>query len=208
MKSPLLFFGVFVIFFLWDGKASLIGLTSCFKKLSLFFIKVFEVLIFNRVLKKTLILVFLKLLFLNLVGLCPYSFSSTSHMVFKINISLILWLTFILSSFSFKIVKSTTHLVPPGSPTMLGGELFIVECLRTVIRPLTLSLRLGIKLTTGHIFLSLLGVSLISSFFLKFQVRLFIVAIFIFYFFFELFVSFIQAFVYTLLISQYIGDHC
>ena len=81
---------------------------------------------------------------------------------------------------------------------MLGMFLRIIELIRKFIRPLTLSLRLGTKITTGHILLGLISIIGIQ---LNFNVFLIFLAAF--YFLFEIFVMFIQAIVYTLLLSQY-----
>lgn len=95
-------------------------------------------------------------------------------------------------------IRFFSHLVPQKTPLVLGMFLSIIELIRNLIRPLTLSLRLGIKITTGHILLGLIRIIGI-----QFNFNFFLIIIGTFYFLFELFVMFIQAIVFTLLISQY-----
>jgi F0F1-type ATP synthase membrane subunit a len=98
----------------------------------------------------------------------------------------------------FDSISFFSHLVPQGTPLVLGMFLSLIELIRNFIRPLTLSLRLGIKVTTGHILLGLIRILGV-----QFSFKIFLVILASFYFLFELFVMFIQAIVYTLLISQY-----
>jgi F0F1-type ATP synthase membrane subunit a len=103
-----------------------------------------------------------------------------------------------LSNIFFKFISYWSHLVPQGVPLILGMFLAKIELIRKLIRPLTLSLRLGIKITTGHVLLALIRVIGVNS-----SIFFLILFLAVFYFFFELFVMFIQAVVYRLLISQY-----
>lgn len=85
---------------------------------------------------------------------------------------------------------------------MLGLFLAKIEFIRNLIRPLTLSLRLGIKITTGHVLLALIRIIGVRTSFSPS-----IICLAVLYFFFELFVRFIQAIVYSLLLSQYFEEN-
>jgi F-type H+-transporting ATPase subunit a len=60
--------------------------------------------------------VFILVILLNLMGLTPYSFSSTRHLVTTLSLGLPMWLRLIISRFKFKPKASTAHFLPDGAP--------------------------------------------------------------------------------------------
>lgn len=97
-----------------------------------------------------------------------------------------------------------SHLQPIGSPALLNPFLCIIELVRLLVRPITLSVRLTANLSTGHILMALLGVGFVGSGGLG---RLVILFVGIFYFMFEMGVCFIQAYIFTLLPTLYADEH-
>lgn len=55
------------------------------------------------------------------------------------------------------------HLVPLGTPIILMPFIVLIESIRNIIRPITLSVRLAANLTAGHLLLILLGESIVNS---------------------------------------------
>lgn len=149
-----------------------------------------------------LISLFFFILLRKLLGLFPFAFGWTSHILVILQIRTYIWIRINISSFFFNFVKYTRHLTPQRVPLLLGLFLANIELIRNLIRPLTLSLRLGIKITTGHILLALIRVIGVSSGF--FMVLILVLATF--YYFFEVFIMFIQAIVFSLLLSQYFEE--
>ena len=96
---------------------------------------------------------------LNLWGLFPGLFGGSCQMAMVLFLALHLWLTINISSIRFKCARYRAHLTPEGSPLFLVPLLNLIELVSKVIRPLTLTLRLCIKMTTGHILLNLLSLS-------------------------------------------------
>lgn len=98
---------------------------------------------------------------------------------------------------------SLAHLAPRGAPLVLLPFLVVVESIRILIRPLTLTVRLVANISAGHIVLGLLanvnsGLSAILPLWLGLTVA---------YTVFEFFVSAIQAYIFTLLITLYRAEH-
>lgn len=153
--------------------------------------------------------VFLFILLNNLLGLFPYVWGLTTQVVCNLSMSLVFWLSINLRKVKFNIVSYFSHLTPPGSPLFLVPLLNLIELVRNFIRILTLALRLTIKMMTGHVFICLISISAMflflssSSFFngrLVFFVKFF-------YLVFEIAVCFLQAFVFSMLLAQYIEEH-
>lgn len=163
---------------------------------------------FSKVLKfnvgKILLLIsiFYFILLRKLSGLFPLVFGWTAHILIILQISIFLWLIIKLRRIEKNFISYFRHFTPQGVPLGLGLFLAKIELVSNLIRPLTLSLRLGIKITTGHILLALISVIGVRSTFSN----LLLLPLVCFYFFFELFVMFIQAVVFTLLLSQYFED--
>lgn len=114
--------------------------TNEYKGRTLIFISLFRIILFN-----------------NSLGLFPYIFTCTRHIILTLSLSLPLWLTFIL----FGWIKNTTsilaHLVPQGAPSILLPFLVIIETTSRIIRPMTLAIRLTANIIAGHLLVTLLG---------------------------------------------------
>jgi len=145
--------------------------------------------------------IFLFIVLNNFLGLFPYIFTASSHLTFRISLALTIWLGFILFSTVKNINNFLAHLVPIGTPYILIPFIVIIELIRNVIRPITLSVRLAANIVAGHLLIVLLRtpVSLVSwPFFIVIIIRLLLLLLL------ELAVSFIQSYVFRTLISLYI----
>nr|AHA52587.1 ATP synthase F0 subunit 6 [Sigalphus bicolor] len=137
----------------------------------------------------------------NFLGLFPFIFTSSSHMVFSLYLSLSIWISLMI----FGWLKNTNfmliHLVPMNTPFILMFFMVIIETLSNLIRPLTLSIRLMANMIAGHLLLTLLS-SFIPSFyfypiFLVTQLMLLML---------EYMVAFIQCYVFTILLILYMKE--
>lgn len=107
---------------------------------SLIFLSLFSIIIFN-----------------NFIGLFPYIFTSTRHLVFTLTLALPLWLRFIIYGWINNTIHILAHLVPQGTPPALIPFIVCIETIRNIIRPGTLAVRLAANLIAGHLLLTLLG---------------------------------------------------
>lgn len=151
---------------------------------------------------------FLFLIFINLRGLIPYVFSSTRHLAVSLSLGLPLWLSLIVSAVFFSPSSVVAGLLPIGAPAPLNPFLVIIETVRILVRPITLSVRLTANISAGHIVLTLIGNYLTASFFMSsIFSMLILVGIQVFYTIFEFGISIIQAYIFCLLITLYSDEH-
>ncbi len=150
---------------------------------------------------------FLLIITLNLSGLAPYSFSTTSHLIITLSIGLPIWLTLILSSITKSPYMTAANLLPRGAPDWLNPFLIIIETTRILVRPLTLSFRLAANIRAGHIVITLIRIYLSRAFFTSINSLIFLLLLNIIYIFFELGICLIQSYIFCLLISLYANDH-
>nr|UNO56189.1 ATP synthase F0 subunit 6 [Rhipicephalus turanicus] len=146
--------------------------------------------------------VFIFILLSNIMGLFPYVFTSSSHLVFTMFFAFPFWMTFILFSLINKFNMVMAHLVPMGSPMALSFFMVIIETVSNIIRPITLSVRLTANMISGHLLIHLLSsISMFSDLFFMMSIPFMIILLIL-----ETAVAFIQGFVFVILISLYINE--
>nr|WAO28739.1 ATP synthase F0 subunit 6 [Megascolecidae sp. BS2]WAO28752.1 ATP synthase F0 subunit 6 [Megascolecidae sp. BS7] len=150
---------------------------------------------------------FIILILINLLGMVPYTFSTSSHLIFTLSLGFPMWLSFILSSSSFSPKKTIAHLLPDGAPDWLNPFLVIIETTSIVVRPLTLSFRLAANMSAGHIVLSLVGIYCASAWFTSIFGTTMLILTTLGYVLFEFAICLIQAYIFCLLLSLYSDDH-
>lgn len=147
--------------------------------------------------------IFLFILFSNFMGLVPYIFTRTSHLSITLVLALPLWLGRMVWSIVFQYNSLLAHLVPTGTPTLLIPVMVIIETVRSIIRPITLSIRLAANMVAGHLLLTLLGsqgpnlAGLILSLLFVGLILLLLL---------EVAVACIQSYVFTILSSLYLNE--
>nr|QXT59953.1 ATP synthase membrane subunit 6 [Myzocallis boerneri] len=133
----------------------------------------------------------------NFLGLFPYIFSSSSHMIFSMTLAMPFWLFFILLS-SIKNTKNMiAHLIPLSTPIMLAPLMTIIETMSIIIRPFSLSIRLTANMIAGHLLMTLLNYN---------SMMIIILLIQMFMMTFELCVALIQSYVFSILSSLYSSE--
>nr|WDE73805.1 ATP synthase F0 subunit 6 [Stenopelmatus sp.] len=97
------------------------------------------------------------ILFNNFLGLFPYVFTSSSHLVMTLTLALPLWLSFMVYGWINHTQHMFAHLVPQGTPPVLMPFMVCIETISNIIRPGTLAVRLAANMIAGHLLLTLLG---------------------------------------------------
>lgn len=149
---------------------------------------------------------FLILITLNLTGIIPYVFRTTTHLIFTFCFGLPLWLALIISSLTHAPKAFAAGLLPTGAPDWLSPPLVLIETLRTLVRPITLSFRLAANLRAGHIILGLVGIYSACALFSSISAA-FLIFIQVGYTMFEFGICLVQAYIFCLLLSLYADDH-
>lgn len=149
--------------------------------------------------------IFFFILFCNLIGLVPFSFTVTSHFAITFGLALtmnvgILWLGFLKNGFSFLKL-----FVPSGAPAPLLPLIVIIEIVSYFIRTFSLSIRLFANMMAGHTLLHIL-----ATFTLRLQSTMifWIIPFFLILgvLMLEFGIVFIQAYVFTILLTIYMND--
>nr|YP_009059083.1 ATP synthase F0 subunit 6 [Heteromycteris japonicus]AFC77836.1 ATP synthase subunit 6 [Heteromycteris japonicus] len=147
------------------------------------------------------------LLFINVLGLLPYTFTPTTQLSMTLGLAVPLWLATVLIGLRNKATASLAHLLPEGTPTLLIPILIIIETISLFIRPVALGVRITANLTAGHLLMQLIAtaafvlmpmmptVSLLTSILLLLLTLL------------EIAVALIQAYVFVLLLSLYLQEN-
>nr|APX40256.1 ATP synthase F0 subunit 6 [Longitarsus ibericus] len=100
---------------------------------------------------------FSMILYNNFLGLFPYIFTSSSHMVMTLSMALPLWLSFMIYGWINNTIHMLAHLVPQGTPPILMPFMVCIETISNIIRPGTLAIRLSANMIAGHLLMTLLG---------------------------------------------------
>nr|YP_009567675.1 ATP synthase F0 subunit 6 [Neoeriocheir leptognathus]QBB87149.1 ATP synthase F0 subunit 6 [Neoeriocheir leptognathus] len=153
---------------------------------SIVFVSLFSLIVFN-----------------NFLGLLPYVFTSSSHMVMTLSLSLPLWITLMLFGWIKHTKHMFAHLVPQGTPFALMPFMVLIETISNVIRPGTLAIRLAANMIAGHLLLTLLGNTGPS---LSFSILLILISAQMLLLILESAVAIIQSYVFAVLSTLYTSE--
>jgi len=145
----------------------------------------------------------------NLIGMIPYSFASTSHLVLTLSLSFTIVLGATFLGFNKHGLKFFSLFVPAGCPLGLLPLLVLIEFISYLSRNVSLGLRLGANILSGHMLLNILSgfcYNIMSSGFIFLFVGLIPLAFIIAFSGLELGIAFIQAQVFVVLTCSYIKD--
>lgn len=152
---------------------------------------------------------FLLIAVLNLVGIVPYTFTPTAHIIVTFGLSLSIWLACtILSLINFHS-NFFAMFMPNGAPMVLAPFLVVIELVSYAAKAITLGVRLAANLTAGHLLFAILAgftwkmllaggiISVLSIF--PMIIIPFITVL-------EIAVALIQAYVFCLLTTTFLND--
>nr|WRK21353.1 ATP synthase F0 subunit 6 [Xestocephalus sp. n. A ZLL-2024a] len=137
----------------------------------------------------------------NIMGLMPYIFTASSHMMFSLSLALPTWTSLMIYGWMNKTNEMLKHLIPMGTPAMLIPFMVIIETISNLIRPGSLAVRLSANMIAGHLLMVLLGNN--SSSMLMMSMTMIIIMMLIT---FETAVSMIQSYVFMTLSTLYSSE--
>lgn len=144
---------------------------------------------------------FMFVLFANLLGMVPGSFTVTSHII----------VTFALAGFIFVAVtligifKHGLHFfslfLPAGTPWWMMPLMILIELVSYLARPVSLSIRLAANMLAGHLLLKIIAGFVMIGF-----LGIFPFAFLLIFTGFEIFIACLQAYIFALLTCIYLND--
>ena len=152
---------------------------------------------------------FMFILFANVIGLVPYAFTVTSHIIITASLALLVFLTVIIYGFWKHGLHFLGLFVPSGIPIYILPLIVFIEVLSFLSRPISHSVRLFANMLAGHItlkvfasFITLLGGFGIAGWLGATLPLALVVALTAL----ELLVAFLQAYVFAILTCIYLND--
>nr|YP_009138171.1 ATP synthase F0 subunit 6 [Gracilaria vermiculophylla]AHZ58198.1 ATP synthase F0 subunit 6 [Gracilaria vermiculophylla]AHZ58223.1 ATP synthase F0 subunit 6 [Gracilaria vermiculophylla] len=149
------------------------------------------------------------LLFCNLIGMIPYSFTVTSHITFTFGLALSIFLGINIIGIQTHGFKFFSLFLPRGVPLAIVPLLITIEFLSYIVKVFTLSIRLFANMTSGHTLLKIIaGFSwtMLSAGGLLAVFHLIPLGLLLALIGLELAIAGLQAYVFTLLTCIYLND--
>jgi F-type H+-transporting ATPase subunit a len=100
---------------------------------------------------------FMFILAVNLIGLIPYAFTVTSHIIITVSLALLVFFTVIVYGFWKHGLHFFKLFVPSGVPIYILPLVTFIEVLSFLSRPVSHSVRLFANMLAGHITLKVFG---------------------------------------------------
>nr|UAT98582.1 ATP synthase F0 subunit 6 [Penthicodes variegata] len=97
------------------------------------------------------------IMIMNIMGLFPYIFTATSHLTVSLSIALPSWIMMMSYGWMNFTNSMFKHLLPKGTPTPISPMMILIETTGSLIRPISLAVRLTANMIAGHLLMTLLG---------------------------------------------------
>jgi F-type H+-transporting ATPase subunit a len=143
------------------------------------------------------------------MGMIPYSFSTTSHLILTFFLSFTVVIGATIQGLTTHALHFFSAFVPAGCPLGLLPLLVFIEFISYLSRNISLGLRLGANVLSGHMLLSILSsftFNIMKTGFIFMIIGLIPLSFIMAFSGLELAICFIQAQVFSVLSSSYIRD--
>ena len=139
----------------------------------------------------------------NMVGMIPYQFTFTSHIIVTFALATVVFIGVTILGFVNHGIRFFTFFYIPGVPFYMHPLLIPIEVISYLSRPISLSVRLFANMLAGHTLLKVFAGFVVSMpFFTGVLPLTFIVALTGL----EILIAFLQAYVFAILTCLYIND--
>ena len=146
--------------------------------------------------------IFMFVLIGNMLGMVPYSFTFTSHIIVTFALATIVFIGVTILGFAKHGLHFFSFFVIPGLPWYMLPLLIPIEVISYLSRPISLSVRLFANMLAGHTLLKVFAGFVVSLGVAGFLPLAFIVALTGL----EILIAFLQAYVFAILTCLYIND--
>ena len=153
--------------------------------------------------------IFFFILIANLTGNIPYSFTLTNSIIVSIGFSFTILIAVTILGLSIHKLHFFSYFVPSGTPLALVPLLVLIELTSYLARAFSLGIRLFANMLGGHTLMKILASFLYKMFNASFLIAFLTLVPFVLFLgimLLEVGVSFIQAYVFTILTCSYIKD--
>ena len=143
------------------------------------------------------------ILLCNVLGLLPYAFTVTSHVIITVALALVVFIGVTIIGFARNGLGFLHLFAPSGVPVWIMPFLVPIEIFSYFVRPVSLSLRLFANMMAGHTMLKVIGgfVIMLGVWFgwVPFVFVVMLTA-------FEILVAVLQAYIFAILACVYLND--
>ena len=145
---------------------------------------------------------FMFILLCNMLGLIPYSFTVTSHIIITFAIAFGIFLFATILGFVLHGFKYLRLFLPAGVPIFLAPLLVPIEIVSYISRPISLAVRLAANMMAGHTMIKVFAGFVVALGIFGIAPFIFIVLLYIL----ETLIAFLQAYVFAVLTCLYLSD--
>ncbi len=146
---------------------------------------------------------FMFILFANMIGMIPYAFTVTSHIIVTFVLALAVFIGVTIIGFVKNGVGFLKLFAPSGAPMVLMPLLIVIEVISYLTRPVSLSVRLFANMLAGHTMLKVFAGFVVMLGFVGGWLPL---AAMVAFTGLEVLVAFLQAYVFAILTCIYLND--
>ncbi len=145
---------------------------------------------------------FMFILTCNLLGMLPFSFTVTSHIIVTFGMAIVVFVGVTIIGFMRHGFHYLSLFLPSGTPIAMAPLMIFTEFFAYMVRPVSLSVRLAANMTAGHIVMKVIASFVIMAPIIgvvPFALLTVLTG-------FELFVAVLQAYIFTILSCVYLTD--
>jgi len=146
--------------------------------------------------------IFVFIMFANIVGLIPFSFAPTSQIIVTFGLAIITFCGTILISIAKHGFSFYKIFIPRGIPWWMMPIMMPLELFSYLAKPVSLSVRLAANMIAGHVMIEIVAVFVAMMGIFGFLPFVFLIILTMF----EIFICLLQAYIFALLASVYIGQ--
>lgn len=139
----------------------------------------------------------------NLLGMVPYSFTFTSHIVVTFAMAIVIFIFVTILGFVKHGMHFFSFFAPPGTPVVMLPLLVPIEIISYLSRPISLSVRLFANMLAGHTLIKVIAgfIPALGVIFGVLPLALVVALTGL-----EILIAFLQAYVFAILTCLYIND--